>query len=364
MLRFSAALRLLLFTGPCALLALAATPEALTNFPAEAAPAVVGKRLAENWVSRKFGYETDGRRTIIYPEVCVWYGSLEIGRLTGDAALTEKLTRKFDPFLTKEGSGRIDRRPHVDHHVFGIVPFELYQLSHDEKYLTLGREMSDAQWTHPTADGVTSEARYWIDDMYMITALQVQAYRATGEMKYLDRAALTMAKYFEKLQQPSELFFHAPDSHYYWSRGNGWIAAGAAELLHSLPADHPRRKEVVECAQKMMTELLKQQTSDGLWRQLVDKPASWVETSGSAMFAFGMIRGVKDGWLDAETYAPAARKAWIALVGRLDEDANLKDVCVGTNKGFSEQYYLDRERRTGDLHGQAAMTWCAMALLE
>jgi hypothetical protein len=42
----------------------------------------------------------------------------------------------------------------------------------------------------------------------------------------------------------------------------------------------------------------------------------------------------------------------------------LKDVCVGTNKGFSLQYYLDRERRTGDLHGQAAITWTAMALLE
>ena len=26
-------------------------------------------------------------------------------------------------------------------------------------------------------------------------------------------------------------------------------------------------------------------------------------------------------------------------------------------------YYLDRERRTGDFHGQAPVLWCASALL-
>lgn len=59
----------------------------------------------------------------------------------------------------------------------------------------------------------------------------------------------------------------------------------------------------------------------------------------------------------------AARKAWLGLVHRLDQDANVKDVCVGTNKGFTVQYYMDRERRVGDLHGQAPLLWCASALL-
>ncbi len=34
---------------------------------------------------------------------------------------------------------------------------------------------------------ITAEPRYWIDDMYMIPAVQVQAFRATGDAKYLDR---------------------------------------------------------------------------------------------------------------------------------------------------------------------------------
>ena len=208
--------------------------------------------------------------------------------------------------------------------------------------------------------------------MYMITALQVQAFRATSDKKYLDRAALTMVAYLDKLQQPNGLFYHAPDSPFFWGRGNGWLAAGMTELLHSLPADHPQRARLVEGGRKMMAALLKFQGEDGLWRQLIDQPDFWPETSGTGMFAFAMISGVKDGWLDAETYGPAARKAWLGLVTFLNPDGNLREVCAGTNKSAQTvgpdlavqlKYYKDRPRRVGDLHGQAPVLWCASALL-
>ena len=113
----------------------------------------------------------------------------------------------------------------------------------------------------------------------------------------------------------------------------------------------------------MMASLLKYQGDDGLWRQLLDKPESWAESSGTGMFTFAMVTGVKKGWLPKKTYGPAARKAWLGLVKHIDADANVMDVCEGTNKGFSVQYYVDRQRKTGDLHGQAAALWSAMALL-
>jgi unsaturated rhamnogalacturonyl hydrolase len=338
---------------------------AFGDWPAETEPASVAKRLAENWIARSFEFEVrETRRTIIYPEVCTWYGSLRVAQLLKDADLQARLVKEFDFFLTPEGQERINRRHHVDDAVFGVVPLELSLASKDSRYLELGQAIADRQWEKTTPDGLTTQARFWIDDMYMITALQVQAYRATHDIKYLDRAANTMAAYLDRLQQPNGLFYHAPDSPFFWGRGNGWIAAGAAELLHDLPAEHPKRAHIVEGARKMLIELRKHQTAEGVWRQLIDKPASWPETSGSAMFTFAMIRGVKDGWLEQEQFAPAARKAWIALVGYLEPNGDIRDVCIGTNKGFSEEYYLDRQRRTGDLHGQAPMLWCAMALLE
>jgi rhamnogalacturonyl hydrolase YesR len=81
------------------------------------------------------------------------------------------------------------------------------------------------------------------------------------------------------------------------------------------------------------------------------------------MFAFAMITGVKNGWLDAATYGPAARKAWLGLVSYINPNGDVREVCEGTNKKNDLQYYLDRGRKVGDMHGQAPILWCASALL-
>jgi rhamnogalacturonyl hydrolase YesR len=297
------------------------------KWPAGTSPQEVGKRLAENFVKRDFDFNTNPRRRyVIYPEVCAEYGSLTVAQLTKDEDLKKRLVEKFAVFLTPDGAKRVSPDAHVDFRVFGVVPFEIYMQTGDRKYLELGQKLADGQWSKPTDDGITSEARYWIDDMYMIMAVQVQAYRATRDSKYIDRAALTMGAYLEKLQQPNGLFFHAPDSKFYWGRGNGWVAAGMAELLRSLPKKHPKRARILDGYRKMMASLLKYQAENGLWRQLIDKPESWAETSATGMFTFAMITGVKNGWLDRKTYGPAARRAWLGLVSYIDPDGYVRDV--------------------------------------
>ena len=79
--------------------------------------------------------------------------------------------------------------------------------------------------------------------------------------------------YLDKLQQPNGLFFHAPDSPYYWSRGNGWMAAGMAELLRALPKKHPQHARILEGYRRMMASLLRYQGEDGLWPVLPRSPA-------------------------------------------------------------------------------------------
>jgi unsaturated rhamnogalacturonyl hydrolase len=370
-----------------ALVLLSATPAAraadhFKNWPAGTSPREVSKRVAENWAARTFEYEqtvtgSDGkprprRQFVIYPEICAWYGALTTARLNKDKDLTARLVKKFERFLTPEGDAHVSRQAHVDYSVFGTVPLELYIQTKDRRYLDFGRGFADRQWSKTTPDGVTAEARYWVDDMYMINVVQSQAFRATKDVKYLDRAALATAAYLDKLQEPGGLFHHAPDSPFYWGRGNGWYAAGMAELLRSLPKNHPRRARIMQGYKTMMASLLKYQAEDGLWRQLVDRPDVWAETSGTGMFAFALVTGVREGWLDKQTYGPAARKAWLGLVKHLDAEANVTEVCIGTNKAFQEvgpdldtqlKFYLERPRRTGDLHGQAPILWTATALL-
>ncbi len=355
----SAAIALLAATGN-------SSADDFADWPKGASPAEVGKRIAENIIPRKFRYETNPAKAsigVIYPEVIAWYGALTVAKLTDDKDLGDRLIRRFEPFLSEPESKRINRGPHVDYRVLGAVPLEIFIGNKDERCKALGLGLADAQWENTTPDGVTAEARYWIDDMYMIPLVQVQAFRATGDMKYLDRAALTMAAYLDKMQEPNGLFYHGTNAHFFWGRGNGWMAAGSAELLRSLPGNHPRRERILAGYRKMMEGLLANQMENGMWRQLIDKPESWPETSGTAMFAFSMVTGVKNGWLDAKIYGPAARRSWLALVGYLDENADLREVCIGTDKGFSEQFYLERPRTAGDLHGQSPMLWTASALL-
>jgi rhamnogalacturonyl hydrolase YesR len=289
---------------------------------------------------------------------------LTFAHLTRDQGLRDELINRFQTLLPGGSEAkRIPRRDHVDDSIFGIVPLQIYIETKDKKYLDDGLDYADRQWENPLPDGLSHETRYWIDDMYMLTILQLEAYRASGDRKYLDRDANEMVSYLDNLQQPNGLFYHAPDVPFFWGRGDGWVAAGMTEMLRDLPADHPQRARILKGYQLMMSALLKYQAEDGMWRQLIDHKEAWEESSSSGMFTFALITGVKSGWLDGATYGPAARNAWIALAGFVDQNSNVTNVCEGTNKLNSLDYYLARQRRTGDFHAQETILWAASALL-
>lgn len=337
----------------------AAQQDYFSNWPQGDSPQEVGKRVAEHFVTSPH----QGSK-IFYGEVATWYGALTFAQLSSDKDLQQKLIRRFDPLLPGgDEANLIGTRRHVDDEIFGVVPLEIFILTKYQKYLADGKEYADREWDNPLPDGLSAETRYWIDDMYMLTILQLETYRATGDKKYLDRAALEMLSYLNKLQQPNGLFYHAPDVPFFWGRGDGWVAAGMAEMLRDLPADHPQRARILKGYRDMMAALLKYQAKDGMWRQLIDHEEAWPESSSSGMFTFALISGVKNGWLEPDTYGPAARKAWIAVVGYVDQNSDVTSVCEGTNKKDDLEYYLERKRRTGDYHGQAPILWAASALL-
>jgi unsaturated rhamnogalacturonyl hydrolase len=343
----------------------------LKNWPKGCSPQEVGKRVAEHFAVRPLPVAP---KKIPYPEVCTWYGSLTFAGLTNDKQLATKLEDRFQPLFGAD-SVIVPAPNHVDNTVFGGVPFELFILTKNQKYLSMAKRIADRQWEAPQGNrispsairyyknGLTPQTRMWIDDMYMITLVQTQAYRATGDEKYITRAAREMVVYLDSLQMSNGLFYHAPDVPFFWGRGNGWMAAGMSELLTSLPKNNSDRTRIMKGYTTMMASLLKFQAPDGTWKQLIDEPTSWTETSSTGMFAFAMITGVKNGWLDKETYGAAARKAWLGLITYINENDEIREVCEGTNKKNDRQYYFDRKRNIGDLHGQAPVMWCASALL-
>src|ERR1039458_4303221 len=312
-----------------------------SNWPAGRSPQEVGKALAEHFILTPH----TPYPTITYSEVGTWYGALTFAELTHDTDLRDRLIKRFDPLMPGGSEASlIPARDHVDDSIFGIVPLEIAVQTKDKKYLDDGLSFADRKWENPQPDGLSHETRFWIDDMYMLTILQLQAWRATGDKKYLDRDANEMVAYLDKLQQPNGLFYHAPDVPFFWGRGDGWVAAGMTEMLRDLPADHPQRARIMAGYKLMMAALLKYQAPDGMWRQVIDHDEAWEESSGSGMFTFALIAGVKNGWVDAATYAPAARKGWFAVTGFIDQNSDMSSVSEGTNKFNSLDYYLQRKQ--------------------
>ena len=283
------------------------------DFPVKADPKTVGNKLSKRLMETK--HQLYGDRGIHYAEVCTWYGALRFAELTNNKELIKLLRNRFELLFHLEKE-LLPPPIHVDQNMFGCLPLRFYNITKDKRYLDLGLPYADTQWQLPAnaneeerkwdKKGYSWQTRLWIDDMYMITIVQTRAYKVTKDKKYIDCAAKEMVMYLDELQRPNGLFYHAPDVPYYWGRGNGWMA----------------------------------------------------------MFTFAFIKGVKNGWLNAEEYAPAARKAWIALVSYLNDKNQVREICVGTNKKNSKQYYYDRPRRTGDYHGQGPYLWCAAALME
>ena len=349
----------------------------LKHFPKGKSPQEIGARIADKFLktahSRYGNTHPDTPPTqITYPDVCTWLGGMWFAEVTKNSALFNRFETRFAPLFDTEKN--LQPNPnHVDNNVFGSVPLELYMQTKRQKYLDLGLKYADTQWILPegakpeektwTDQGYSWQTRIWIDDMFMITAVQAQAYRATGDRKYIDRAATEMVLYLDKIQLGNGLFYHSPEAHFSWGRGNGWMAVGMAEILRILPKDNPNRTRIMDGYHKMMAALLKYQERDGMWRQIIDDPEAWKETSGTAMFTYAMITGVKNGWIDRKTYGTAARKGWLALISYINLNDELTEVCEGTNIKNDRDHYMQRKRIVGDLHGQAPLLWCATALI-
>lgn len=346
-------------------------PTDLKNFPKGYTPEEIGTKLGKRFLQGSH-FLHDGK-WIHYAEVCTWLGALRFAQVAQDKNLITSLEKRFKPLFNEE-MAYLPIKNHVDLNMFGSLPLEFYKITGEKSYYELGMPYADTQWQTPpdatasekayASKGYSWQTRLWIDDMFMITIIQSQAYKTTGNTPYIDRAAKEMVYYLNELQRPNGLFYHAPDVPYYWARGNGWMAAGMAELLKVLPENNTDRKRILAGYRKMMHSLAKFQHKDGMWRQLIDESNCWAETSGTAMFTYALITGVKQGWLDRKKYAPIARKAWLAMVPYINKAGDVREVCVGTNKKDDKQYYYDRPRVAGDYHGQAPYLWCATALME
>nr|WP_276902515.1 glycoside hydrolase family 88 protein [Pedobacter kyonggii] len=121
----------------------------------------------------------------------------------------------------------------------------------------------------------------------------------------------------------------------YWSRGNGWVVAALVRVLEIIPEDEAHRNEYLKTYHEMIKALVPIQRADGFWNVSLHDSTHFggKETSGTALFVYGMAWGVNQGILDKATYLPIITKAWKAMT----KDAVQKNGFIGYMQGTGKE---------------------------
>lgn len=170
----------------------------------------------------------------------------------------------------------------------------------------------------------------WIDAIQMAMPVYAQMYKITGDKAYIDHA-MDMYRW-SRNECGGGLFNEADglwwrDADYvppykekdgkqcYWSRGNGWVLAALVRTMDQMKPRGKVYKELKKDFTAMCDALAKCQREDGFWNVSLVSPATYggKETSGTALFLYGISCGLRKGYLKESQFRPVADKAWKAI---------------------------------------------------
>lgn len=158
-------------------------------------------------------------------------------------------------------------------------------------------------------------------------------------MGFYDEALTQIEGYRQRLWNPKKkLLAHIWDDGKqqfkdpsFWGGGNGWAAAGLARVIRSLPAHrHQDRERLAGFARQIVDGCLSHQRTDGLFHNVVDQPATFVESNLVQMLAFAVYVGLADGWLPA-SYRVHADVMRTAARAKMDAYGYVRGVCSAPN---------------------------------
>lgn len=232
-----------------------------------------------------------------------------------------------------------------------------------------------APWTllTPVTYRVPNKDQLWDDTLFMTVVPLARIGVLLNRPEYIEEVKYQCLIHIHYLQDTvSGLWFHGWQftedgrGHNFaralWARGNSWITYAIPLLLEILDGhpnwkeNDPTRRTLVSTYRRQVDALLECQDVGGLWHTILDDPTSYLEVSGTAGFAAGILMGVrtvsllaasgwlltnKQGLLDRAHYLPSAQKALAAILPNIQADGTVVNVSYGTPIGETIQFYKD-----------------------
>lgn len=302
-------------------------------------------------------------------------------RLTGDDKYYAYIKAWVDSQVLADGSIKKYRPQELDDIQPGVLLFNLYERTGDERYRKALHELVPLLMTWPTnkSGGFWHKDHYpnqmWLDGLYMAGPIAVRFGRTFGEPAYYDLMARQAKLMFRHAKDPvTGLLYHGWDetkeaawadpatglAPEFWGRAIGWVPVAMLEMFDHLPDDHPDKPELARFLQELLAALPKfQDAATGRWYQVVDKgdrPDNWPENSCTALYVQAIAKAVRLGYLDS-SFMAYAWKGYQGVIDTLTFDANghvvIGDICIGTGIG-DYAHYIARPTSENDLHGAGA----------
>ncbi|MDQ6419395.1 glycoside hydrolase family 88 protein [Paenibacillus sp. LHD-117] len=230
----------------------------------------------------------------------------------------------------------------------------LYKATGDERYMDVAVKMAEYLKHEAVrfAEGifqhtVNSETynfpeQAWVDTMMMAGLFLARMGAALGRDDYMMDGINQYHGHEKYLQDPvTNLYYHGWDhiaqnhmSAVYWARGNSWAALTMAKALGHVDVALPAFMIIEGSLRDQLSALVRLQSPEGLWHTVLNDPTSYLETSGSAGIAVGLLsRG--------NLYNKYVQKAIDGLLSQVAEDGTVRGVSAGTAVMHDAQGYKD-----------------------
>ena len=232
-----------------------------------------------------------------------------------------------------------------------------------EKYLAPCRESAawimdqfprtkEGGFQHMTSDTLNDQ-ELWDDTLFMTVLFLANMGRIEGKRAYIEEAQyqfLLHAKYLA--DRETGLWYHGWTfngnhnfAEAFWGRGNSWITIAIPEFLQMVECDGDVKQQLQQALLNQVKSLVKHQDESGMWHTLIDDPTSYVEASATCGFAYGILKAVHTGLIDA-SYEAVAMKALTPILKYISEDGVVHQVSYGTPMGReSKVFYKNIELR-------------------
>ena len=337
-----------------------------------------------------------------YIDGCMTSSLIELYKLTGDEKIYTFTKSYIDYFVQDDGTIKEYNKENysTDDISEGRTLFSLYDISKEEKY----RKAIDNIYEQIKGQPRTKEGNFWhkkiytnqvwLDGLYMAQPFYLTYETRFNNMENYDDI-ISQFKNVRKIMfdEDKKLYYHGYDSSKsifwadpntglsksFWLRSIGWFTvalADCAEIINKEKVDEYNTfkdllKEIVDSL------LTYQDPKTKMFYQVVDKgnyTGNYVETSGSAMIAYSILKGVRLGILD-ESYYKIGLEIFDGIceneLKEVDGELNLDGICLVAGLGpetnlkrdGSYEYYISESVVSNDAKGIGAFVMAYIEIL-